>query len=983
MNSLVGKSTGIALLLAAGLLAALFAMGVFSATGVGAHPGDHCDADGEFAPGQNDNTACPPTHTSRHAGVLTEVGVTIEPSVPLATGVKMTLSFTPAVSAGNLAITLPQVTAYDYDAEGVEIKVEQNGASVPGAVVTAANGTVAITYDTAENARNYVAGKAITVTVTGLTNPGADATINAASIVQGTEDPVTADAETSTSGGTLKLSSSVAGDPVQIVVGAWAVGIKNSDDDITIDLKKFGVPTTIPERSIIIADNDGTGEGTPTDDGYIGEPGSVTVNGTKVTLALYPRFPGQSSGDAGELSLGYTITIKQSAGVTNPIVAGTASVQVKDGDPGEHNLTSKIDSKVKLSAAAGARGTEITVSAVGLGKGGATVYLVKNCDDQSNDCANVDADGVETEQNNDISLGNAATSGGKVSIDVETSSSEFIRGAVPIDKDGKSIWMTRDDGVVVLADNTHMAGDRSPASPYISSDTLRGRNRITIVDGTGRTADKVAYFMITPTITVDEDSVQQGDEMDIVVEDWFNDDNSRSHFTVTVGDEDSIIEDTEFDDGDGEIEIIVPPDARLGEQELKVTSTRSTDSEGSLTKRNLDVAKGTVVIGALDMELDPSTVVLGQQFTIKVKGFSTDEPEDDDNTPDVDESNVDPIQLVKVGDVILEATTGGEDIEDLTIDTNGDFTNTFVVKSTYDVPGTSKVAADVLTPGTHRVRVEDWTGRIAIGVLTIPKPSITITPPVSRRGTTVSVVGENFPAARVVQLFYKDNTEDLLQGAVLADSAGKIRLNFSVPSDAEIGEEQDVIAESAANTSKFKAKTSHALPDQEIVVTPTQVSAGGRLSIEGHNMPLFTNVTLKIADINVLGTGFETDGLGSFVRENVLVPQLKPGTHTVEATVQTQGGAAKVRTTIEIVDIITRDSEEAFADIITNGTLTRVWHLDAATQTWSFFDPAPEFADFNTLTQVSSGQIVTIIMSAQDDFQGKTLYVGSNNVAIE
>ena len=36
MNSLTGKSTGIALLLAAGLLAALFAMGVFSASGVGA-----------------------------------------------------------------------------------------------------------------------------------------------------------------------------------------------------------------------------------------------------------------------------------------------------------------------------------------------------------------------------------------------------------------------------------------------------------------------------------------------------------------------------------------------------------------------------------------------------------------------------------------------------------------------------------------------------------------------------------------------------------------------------------------------------------------------------------------------------------------------------------------------------------------------------------------------------------------------------------
>ena len=115
-----------------------------------------------------------------------------------------------------------------------------------------------------------------------------------------------------------------------------------------------------------------------------------------------------------------------------------------------------------------------------------------------------------------------------------------------------------------------------------------------------------------------------------------------------------------------------------------------------------------------------------------------------------------------------------------------------------------------------------------------------------------------------------------------------------------------------------------------------------------------------------------------------LVPQLNPGTHTVEMTVGNPGrDRHQVSTFLEIADIITRASDEAFADLIDNGTLTRVWHLEAATQTWSFFDPAPEFADFNTLTEVSSGQIVTIIMSAQDEFQGRTLYVGSNNVAIE
>ena len=78
-----------------------------------------------------------------------------------------------------------------------------------------------------------------------------------------------------------------------------------------------------------------------------------------------------------------------------------------------------------------------------------------------------------------------------------------------------------------------------------------------------------------------------------------------------------------------------------------------------------------------------------------------------------------------------------------------------------------------------------------------------------------------------------------------------------------------------------------------------------------------------------------------------------------------------VSTFLEIADIITRSSDEAFADLIDNGTLTRVWYLDRATQTWSFFDPAPEFAEFNTLSEVSTGQIVTIIMNAQDEFQGR------------
>ena len=145
-------------------------------------------------------------------------------------------------------------------------------------------------------------------------------------------------------------------------------------------------------------------------------------------------------------------------------------------------------------------------------------------------------------------------------------------------------------------------------------------------------------------------------------------------------------------------------------------------------------------------------------------------------------------------------------------------------------------------------------------------------------------------------------------------------------------------------------------------------------------------MSVSIGNVGVAGHSVgelaESDGNGQW-EGTPLVPQLTPGTHTVEMRVGTGSTGISVSTFLEIADIITRASSEAFDDLIDNGTLTRVWYLEAASQTWSFFDPAPEFADFNTLNEVSTGQIVTIIMGTQDQFQGRSLYVGSNNVAIE
>ena len=113
---------------------------------------------------------------------------------------------------------------------------------------------------------------------------------------------------------------------------------------------------------------------------------------------------------------------------------------------------------------------------------------------------------------------------------------------------------------------------------------------------------------------------------------------------------------------------------------------------------------------------------------------------------------------------------------------------------------------------------------------------------------------------------------------------------------------------------------------------------------------------------------------------------MKPGTHTVEASVATQGAeAAKVRTTIEIVDAFTTgDPADVFEPL--GDRLVRVWYLDRATQTWSFYDPDPEIAALGlNMESVNSGQNVSIIISSGEsiEFQGMTLYQGTNPIALK
>ena len=85
-----------------------------------------------------------------------------------------------------------------------------------------------------------------------------------------------------------------------------------------------------------------------------------------------------------------------------------------------------------------------------------------------------------------------------------------------------------------------------------------------------------------------------------------------------------------------------------------------------------------------------------------------------------------------------------------------------------------------------------------------------------------------------------------------------------------------------------------------------------------------------------------------------------------------------------VVEVVTAPTD-VFASV--GDRLVRVWQFDNATQSWSFYDPRPEFADFNTLTEVSSGQIVTAILSEGEAITFAstpgTLYAGTNQVVLD
>ena len=868
MKAQLGKPTGLALALLAALLATFLAMGVFSVA-----------------------------QASGHSATRSFSATTVAP------GAEMTVNI--ALSAygdgGSVAETLPE--GFTLNSRSVEWDgggAFDRSTDTQVRVVLLDEGVTRVSYKV--TAPSEVGGP---FTFTGnfvRLSDGSSVPIGGMSMVTVAED----DTGTTDPTGQRKATTRTTPGSNQSLSLEADVDF-TSTDSITVNLKDFGVPSSILPAQISM---DVVGADTGSTTGTGANPSDVEVDGTKVTLVGPYETGGNSPVNLAAQGTSITkIVFRRAAGITLPIrhddydiKVSTTETSEDDGD-GRENLV-EVRRELTVSPTSGTRGTEVTISGKGFADGTADIMI--------------DGDYTIT----------AIIDDGAFSTTVDSAVT---------DNAGKNVF----DGATT--------GEGEDADRSTS---------ITISDAATKGAP-AKTFEIKPSFTFDPESPTPGQDVTINLVDIKGEPTSVTFTGASAikdipdsdpdDDEDDSVDNIRDADGDAETttgwKVQVPGDTRIGN--VRVTIEHD-DVDDPLTK--------TITIGTNDLTVDPGTVVPRQTISIDGGGFTAR-------------------GSVNLADVIIDgkpvSATRNEDPE--LVNNNGDIS--------FDVT----VPQDVSAGSGKRVTVTDSGERVGTATITIATAELTISPAESLRGETITVSGTGFPANDLVLIKYNDATVDTSS----TSPTGTFEQEVMVPAGEDInpGGTYTIEAVSQVNSKDVSAQEDHKIRAPVITLSPDAATPGSNLTISGENFKGFLRVSLiEIGGQNVTPVPApQTDKWGAFTTSDIQVPQLNLTRHAVKVVVGDEDGSDGDAT--EFLTLVGAVVSNAPADVFASlgDRLVRVWYLDRATQVWSFYDPDPDVAAFNTLTEVSSGQNVSIIISSGEsvEFQGMPLYQGTNPIALK
>ena len=356
-------------------------------------------------------------------------------------------------------------------------------------------------------------------------------------------------------------------------------------------------------------------------------------------------------------------------------------------------------------------------------------------------------------------------------------------------------------------------------------------------------------------------------------------------------------------------------------------------------------ARASVDITASDLTVSPSTAVVGREVTVTGSGFTGS------------------VVMIEVGDATVCDSIENNNIADCDIETASGGR----VVAAFNIPNHKSLAdAD-----DYSVMITDSSDRIGVGTVTIPEPTLTVDPAESRINSTINLSGAGWPTgtgANLVALEY----DGVQYSSAITTPDGTWSASIVVPPAAGVGTTHKVEATAnvgmGTDTKAVTMEGDHSTPDPVVTLSSAQAQRGTTITVSGDNFHTFQSVTIEIGG-NPAATSATTDGVGSFSAE-VVVPGLALGNKNLKVTVN----KVPVVEFLEVVAtpvVTTMTVEEAFADLIEDGTLNTVWRYDInapAGSRWTSYTTDPETSIANDLFELDSGDILYINVTGEQSF---------------
>ena len=363
-------------------------------------------------------------------------------------------------------------------------------------------------------------------------------------------------------------------------------------------------------------------------------------------------------------------------------------------------------------------------------------------------------------------------------------------------------------------------------------------------------------------------------------------------------------------------------------------------------------ASDTITVEASGLTLSQTEVAPNQAVVISGSGFS--------ENASILTSNIQiDGKMLAVDDAGTEGT--GADRHVVTT-SSGQFTAT--VNVWHDGAGNPALDADEYT-----IKVTDSSGYEGKTKITISEPTIMVTPQVAGPRDYIVISGANWPVTTSEDDHDVSIEVDGKTRSASIDSTGRFNYQYRLSGGIDIGKEHDIeVTFTSAHGDKIEEETTFSVPSSNVVITPAAAAPGETIDLEISGMPIGELVDeVTIDGGNRLGsTRLNTDRNGDVTITGILVPYAEPGFYPVKIVVGTGGSKETAIVQLEIlaegtVAGVATAVGDALADVSEN--LVVVWHFNTGSKVWTFYDPRPEAAEFNTLSALTDGEAYLVLVS--------------------